>query len=139
MRLIVLLLLFVFLDQLLRLLLVPLFHLLHLRVVGLLALHLAVILFLLLFQFLVILLLLRIEFFLLLLVFLVAVRIAGVGCRRARVSRQFVGMDCMVTLPARTSLLWRPIEMSALLGGNCSVFRKRSGPFRGCDGRLAMI
>ena len=135
----VLLLLLVFLDQLLRLLLVLLFHLLHFRVVGLLSLQLAVILLLPLFQFLVILLLFRIQLFLLLLVFFVAVRIPGVGCCRPRVSRQFVGMDGMISLPSGTSLLWRPVEMSALLGGNRSVFRKRSGPFRGRDGRLAMI
>lgn len=135
----VLLLLFVFLGQLLRLLLVPLLDLLHLRVVGLLALQLAVILLLLLLKFLMILLLLRIQLFLLLLVFLVPVRIPGVGCRRPRVRRQFVGVDCMINLPAGISRLRRPVETPALFGGNRSVFRKRSGPFRGCDGRLAMI
>lgn len=118
----VLLLLFVFLNQLLRLLLMPLFHLLHPRVVGLLAFQLAVILLLPLLEPLVILLLPRVQLFLLLLVFPVSVRITCVGCRWARVSRQFVGMDCTAYLPAGTPLLRRPVEMSALLGGNRSMF-----------------
>ena len=120
----VLLLLFVFLGQLLRLLLVPLLDLLHLRVVGLLALQLAVILLLLLFKFLVILLLLRIQLLLLLLVFLVAVRIPGVGCRWPRVSRQFVRMDGMVHLPVGTSLLWWPVIVPAFFGWHGTVPRK---------------
>src|SRR5882724_9380337 len=134
----VLLLLFVFLGQLLRLLLVPLLDLLHLRVVGLLALQLAVIL-LLLFQFLVILLLPRIQLFLLLLVFSVAVRIPRVGCRCPCMRRQFVGMNCVVSLPAGISRLGRPIVAPAFFGGYSIVPRKGSRPFRSRDGRPPVI
>src|SRR5260221_8614214 len=117
----VLLLLFVFLGQLLRLLLVPLLDLLHLRVVGLLPLQLAVILLLFLLEFLVILLLPRIQFVLLLLVFSVAVRIPRVGRRCPCMRRQFVGMDCVVSLPAGISRLGRPIVMSTFFGWHSFV------------------
>jgi hypothetical protein len=114
----VLYLLLVPLRHLLRLLLVLLFDLLHPCVVRPLLFQPLVILFLLLLESHVILLLLRVQLFLLLLVLPVPVRVARVGWRRPRMSRQLVGMNRAVHLPAGISRLGRPVVMSSLLGGH---------------------
>ena len=114
----VLLLLLVLLRHLLRLLLMPLLDLLHSWITRLLPFHPLVVLFLLLLQSRVILLLLLVQLFLLLLVLPVPVLVSRVRRRRPLVSRQFVGVDRMIRLPAGISRLWRPVVVSALFGGH---------------------